>query len=117
VDAGADAIFPEAMKDESDFEAFRKGVDVPILANMTEFGKSDLLTTKQMQDLGLNIVIYPVTSLRIAMGAVESAFERIRDEGTQEGVVPQMQTRARLYELLNYEEYNKFDTSIFNFKV
>ena len=117
VDAGADAIFPEAMKDESDFEAFRKGVDVPILANMTEFGKSDLLTTKQMQDLGINIVIYPVTSLRIAMGAVESAFERIRDEGTQEGVVPQMQTRARLYELLNYEEYNKFDTSIFNFKV
>jgi methylisocitrate lyase len=70
-----------------------------------------------MQDLGINIVIYPVTSLRIAMGAVESAFERIRDEGTQEGVVPQMQTRARLYELLNYEEYNKFDTSIFNFKV
>lgn len=117
VDAGADAIFPEAMKDESDFEAFRKGIDVPILANMTEFGKSDLLTTKQMQNLGINLVIYPVTSLRLAMGAVESAFERIRDEGTQEGVVPDMQTRARLYELLNYEDYNKFDTSIFNFKV
>ena len=117
VDAGADAIFPEAMKDQSDFEAFRKGVDVPLLANMTEFGKSDLLTVEQMQNLGLNLVIYPVTSLRVAMGAVEDAFAQIKRDGTQENVVPRMQTRARLYELLSYEDYNKFDTSIFNFKV
>lgn len=117
VDAGADAIFPEAMKDQADFEAFRKAIDVPLLANMTEFGKSDLLTVEQMQNLGLNLVIYPVTSLRVAMGAVEDAFAQIRKDGTQENVVPRMQTRARLYELLSYEDYNKFDTSIFNFKV
>lgn len=117
VDAGADAIFPEAMKDAADFEAFRKGVDVPLLANMTEFGKSELLTTRQLEDIGINMVIYPVTSLRLAMGAVEDAFKQIREEGTQASVVERMQTRARLYELLSYEDYNKFDTSIFNFKV
>lgn len=117
VDAGADAIFPEAMRDESEFEAFRKAIDVPLLANMTEFGKSDLLTTAQLETLGINLVIYPVTSLRIAMGAVEDAFAQIRKDGTQENVVARMQTRARLYELLSYEDYNKFDTSIFNFRV
>ncbi|HEU4807741.1 MAG TPA: isocitrate lyase/phosphoenolpyruvate mutase family protein, partial [Homoserinimonas sp.] len=115
VDAGADAIFPEAMRDLSEFEAVRNAVDVPILANMTEFGKSELFTTQQLADIGMNIVIYPVTLLRSAMGAAERTLDTILADGTQQAAVGQMQTRARLYELLDYEAYNSFDSSVFNF--
>ncbi|MBH0117473.1 methylisocitrate lyase [Salinibacterium sp. NG253] len=115
VDAGADAIFPEAMKDLSEFEAMRKAVDVPILANMTEFGKSELFTTTQLGNIGVNIVIYPVTLLRSAMGAAERTLDAINADGTQQAAVGEMQTRARLYELLDYESYNTFDSSVFNF--
>jgi methylisocitrate lyase len=117
VDAGADAIFPEAMADLAEFEAVRKAVDVPILANMTEFGKSELFSTQQLADVGINIVIYPVSLLRIAMGAAERGLDALVAEGSLNSQVPQMQTRARLYELLDYESYNAFDTSVFNFKV
>ena len=117
VDAGADAIFPEAMADLAEFEAMRKAVDVPVLANMTEFGKSELFTTEQLANVGINIVIYPVSLLRIAMGATERALETIRTEGSLKSEVAGMQTRARLYELLDYESYNAFDTSVFNFTV
>jgi methylisocitrate lyase len=115
VDAGADAIFPEAMKDLSEFEAVRRAVDVPILANMTEFGKSELFTTTQLADIGVNIVIYPVTLLRSAMGAAERTLDTILADGTQQAAVGDMQTRARLYELLDYESYNTFDSSVYNF--
>ncbi len=84
---------------------------------MTEFGKSKLLTAKQLSDLGFNIVIYPVTTLRLAMKAVEDGLAIIKSEGTQESVVGNMQTRAELYELLRYEDYAKFDKDIFNFKL
>ncbi|MBX2845361.1 MAG: methylisocitrate lyase [Saprospiraceae bacterium] len=117
VDAGADMIFPEAMRTESDFEAFRKAIDVPLLANMTEFGKSKLLTKTQLENLGYNLVIYPVTTQRLAMGAVERGLQAILEHGTQESVVPEMQTRARLYEVVNYEAYNALDQSIFNFEL
>ena len=117
VDAGADMIFPEAMQDAGEFEAYRKAIDVPILANMTEFGKSELLDTTTLRNIGINMVIYPVTSLRLAMGAIEAGLTEIRDEGTQAGVLDQMQTRKRLYEVIDYEDYNQFDTDIFNFKV
>ena len=117
VDAGADAIFPEAMADLAEFEAVRKAVDVPILANMTEFGKSELFSTQQLADIGVNIVIYPVSLLRIAMGAAERGLDALVAEGSLNSQVPTMQTRARLYELLDYEAYNAFDTSVFNFKV
>jgi methylisocitrate lyase len=117
VDAGADAIFPEAMADLSEFEAVRTAVDVPILANMTEFGKSELFSTQQLADIGVNIVIYPVSLLRIAMGAAERGLDALVAEGSLKSQVPQMQTRARLYELLDYEAYNAFDTSVFNFQV
>ena len=117
VDAGADAIFPEAMADLSEFEAMRRAVDVPVLANMTEFGKSELFTTDQLANAGINIVIYPVSLLRIAMGAAERGLETIQREGSLRSEVPGMQTRARLYELLDYESYNAFDTSVFNFQV
>lgn len=117
VDAGADAIFPEAMADLSEFEAVRAAVDVPVLANMTEFGKSELFTAQQLADVGINIVIYPVSLLRIAMGAAERGLDTLAAEGSLKSEVPQMQTRARLYELLDYESYNAFDTSVFNFQV
>ncbi len=116
VDAGADAIFPEAMRDEKDFEAFRKAIKVPLLANMTEFGKSKLLTKSQLEKLGYNIVIYPVTPFRIAMGAIESGYRDLLEKGVQsDELVAKMQTRKRLYEVLKYEEYNAFDQGVFNF--
>jgi methylisocitrate lyase len=115
VDAGADAIFPEAMRDEKDFEAFRKAIKVPLLANMTEFGKSKLLNRKQLESLGINIVIYPMTHFRLAMGAVERGYQEIFETGTQEALLPQMQTRKRLYEILEYNRYNDFDQGVFNF--
>ena len=117
VDAGADAIFPEAMASLDEFEAVRNAVDVPILANMTEFGKSELFSTQQLTDIGINIVIYPVSLLRVGMGAAERALDTLVAEGSLESEVAGMQTRARLYELLDYESYNTFDTSVFNFQV
>ena len=115
VDAGADAIFPEAMTGPDEFAAVRAAVDVPLLANMTEFGKGELLTATQLQDLGLNIVIYPVTLLRLAMGAAMDGLDTIRTTGTQESLLGRMQTRAELYELLDYPSYNTFDEGVYNF--
>ncbi|MDS2172650.1 methylisocitrate lyase [Nesterenkonia sp. CL21] len=117
IDAGADAIFPEAMKDLSEFEAVCAAVDVPVLANMTEFGKSALFTRQQLADAGVAMIIYPVTSLRAAMGAIERTLDTLAAHGTQEPAVAEMMTRARLYELVDYEAYNTFDTGIFNFEV
>lgn len=114
-DAGADLIFTEALYKPADFEQFRSAVDVPLLANMTEFGKSELLTAAQLSDLGYNAVIYPVTTLRLAMFAVEAGLREIDTAGTQSGILHQMQHRSRLYELLRYAEYNQFDDDIFNF--
>lgn len=116
-DAGADLIFTEALRGPADFEQFRAAVDVPLLANMTEFGKSELLTATQLTDLGYNAVIYPVTTLRLAMFAVEVGLREIDMAGTQSGLLDQMQHRSRLYELLRYAEYNQFDSEIFNFTI
>jgi methylisocitrate lyase len=114
-DAGADAIFAEAMADLSEFEAMRGAVDVPILANMTEFGKSDLFTVQQLQDVGVDMVIFPVSLQRIAMGAIERGLDALAATGTLAGVVPEMQTRARLYELVDYAAYGEFDADVFTF--
>ncbi|MFJ3647686.1 methylisocitrate lyase [Streptomyces murinus] len=115
VDAGADAIFPEALADEREFEAFRAAVDVPLLANMTEFGKSRLLDARTLQNLGYDIALYPVTLLRLAMGAVEHGLRTLAAEGTQESLLPRMQTRSRLYELLGYADYSAFDSAVHDF--
>lgn len=115
VDAGAEMIFPEALQGPEEFEKFREAVDVPMLANMTEFGKSPLLDAKTLESVGFNLVIYPVTSLRLAMKAVEDAFRELKDKGTQEGLLDRMQHRKRLYEIVRYEDYNHFDQSIYNF--
>ncbi len=117
VDAGADMVFPEALADESEFAAFRAAIDVPILANMTEFGKTPLLPAATLESLGVDLVIYPVTLLRLAMGAVEAGLREIRDSGSQRALVGAMQTRARLYELLDYAAYNVFDGGLFDFTV
>ncbi|MGB8368142.1 MAG: methylisocitrate lyase [Limisphaerales bacterium] len=117
VDAGADAIFPEALADEDEFEKFRKAIKVPLLANITEFGKTKLLTAKQLADLGINIVIYPVTTLRLAMKAVEDGLAILKKAGTQASLLKEMQTRAALYELIHYKDYEQFDKDIFNIKL
>jgi methylisocitrate lyase len=116
VDAGADMLFPEALADEREFEAVRDAVDVPLLANMTEFGRSKLLDTRTLADLGVNLVIYPVTGLRLAMGAVEEGLARLRDDGTQAGLLDRMQTRERLYQLLRYGDYAAFDRHVADFE-
>lgn len=117
VDAGAEMIFPEALQNEQEFEKFRKAVSVPLLANMTEFGKSRLLSTQELTNLGYNLVIYPVTTLRLAMKAIEEGLVHILKEGSQEKILDRMQHRKELYELVRYEEYNQFDQSIFNFTI
>ena len=116
-DAGADMIFPEALQNEGEFETFRKAINVPLLANMTEFGKSKLLSRTELENLGFNMVIYPVSMQRLAMLAVEKGLDVIKEKGTQESLLDDMQTRKRLYEILGYEDYNSFDQSIFNFKL
>ena len=117
VDAGADMIFPEAMKTQEEFEAFRKAIDVPLLANMTEFGKSRLLTRTELENLGFNLVIYPVTTQRLAMYGVEQGLKAIKETGNADAVLDIMQTRSRLYEVLDYPAYNKYDESLYNFEL
>jgi len=105
-DAGADMIFPEAMKDESEFEKVRKISKGYLLANMTEFGKSKLLNKSELEKLGFNLVIYPVTTQRLAMKNVEDGLKSIFKNGDQNNIIDNMQTRKRLYELVEYEKYN-----------
>ena len=116
VDAGAEVIFPEALKDEKEFELVRKSLGCYLLANMTEFGKSKILNYKQLEDLGYNIVIYPVSTQRLAMKNVEDGLRAIFDDGHQNNIIDKMQTRKRLYDLVEYEKYNSLDEKIYNFK-
>ena len=115
-DAGADVIFPEAMKDEKEFEKIRKNSKSYLLANMTEFGKSKILSANQLESLGYNIVIYPVTTQRLAMKSVEDGLRVIFKDGHQNNIIDKMQTRKKLYELVEYEKYNSPDKKITDFK-
>ena len=115
-EAGADMIFPEALKDEQEFEKVRKISKGYLLANMTEFGKSKLLDKKQLENLGYNLVIYPVTTQRLAMQNVEYGLKSIFKDGHQNNIIDKMQTRKRLYELVEYEKYNTPDKKITDFK-
>ena len=114
-DAGADMIFPEAMKDEKEFEKVRKISKGYLLANMTEFGKSKLLNKSQLENLGYNLVIYPVTTQRLAMQNVELGLKSIFKDGHQNNIIDKMQTRKRLYELVEYDKYNTPDKKITDF--
>ena len=115
IDAGAEIIFPEALKDENEFEKVRKSLDSYLLANMTEFGKSKLLDYKKLESLGYNIIIYPVSTQRLAMKNVEDGLRAIFTDGHQNNILDKMQTRKRLYELVEYEKYNSLDEKIYNF--
>ena len=115
INAGAEIIFPEALKDEKEFENVRKKLKCYLLANMTEFGKSKLLNYKKLENLGYNIVIYPVTTQRLAMKNVEDGLCAIFEDGHQNNIIDKMQTRKRLYDLVEYEKYNALDEKIYNF--
>ena len=115
IDAGAEIIFPEALKDEKEFENVRKKLKCYLLANMTEFGKSKLLNYKKLENLGYNIVIYPVTTQRLALKNVEDGLRAIFEDGHQNNIIDKMQTRKRLYDLVEYEKYNALDEKIYNF--
>ena len=115
IDAGAEIIFPEALHDEKEFEIVRKELKCYLLANMTEFGKTKLLNYKELENLGYNIVIYPVTTQRLAMKNVEDGLRAIFDDGHQNNIIDKMQTRKRLYDLVEYEKYNSLDEKIYNF--
>ncbi len=115
VDAGAAMIFPEALRCVREFEAFRAAIDAPLMANMTEFGKSPLLSRRTLAALGYNLVIYPVTTFRLAMKAVEDGLAHLAEHDDQAALVPRMMTRARLYEIVDYAGYGRFDTTIRDF--
>ena len=97
------------------FEKVRKSLNSYLLANMTEFGKSDLINYKELENLGYNIVIYPVTTQRLAMKSVEEGLKVIFKDGHQKNVIDKMQTRSRLYDLVDYKKYNSLDKKIYNF--
>jgi methylisocitrate lyase len=102
LEAGAEWIFPEALASREEFAKFAEAVDAPLVANMTEFGKSPLLTVDELAELGFSVVLYPVTLLRVAMKAMEAALGMLITEGTQKELLDVMQTREELYELLDY---------------
>lgn len=114
LDAGADWIFPEALADASEFRQFADAVDAPLVANMTEFGKSPLLSLDELADMGYAAVLYPVTLLRVAMKAVEAALATIDADGNQRELLDLMQSREELYELIQYVDYEKRDREFFS---
>ena len=112
LDAGADAIFPEALESTEEFAEFARRVPAPLLANMTEFGKSPLLSVGELAGFGYRLIIFPMTQLRVMMQAAESVLKEIKTSGSQRGFTDRMQSRAQLYELLRYSEYTAFDQEI-----
>ena len=112
VEAGADAIFPEAFTTEDEFREVGAQFDLPILANMTEFGKTPYFTAEEFESFGYSMVIYPVTSLRAAAKAYENVFKEVFEKGTQKDVLDQMQSRKELYETIKLHEYEDLDKQI-----
>lgn len=112
LEAGADAIFPEALESKEEFVLFRNEVSAPLLANMTEFGKSPYTSVKEFEDMGYNMVIFPLTAFRVMLKAVENVLKELKSEGTQEAFIDEMMTRKELYEILGYEGYEEIDKKI-----
>ena len=113
LDAGADAIFPEALETAAEFARFAQAVPAPLLANMTEFGKSPLLDVTKLGQLGYKMVLFPLTAFRAAMKAAEETLANLLMRGHQRESLPKMLTRAELYELLGYTDYEKRDRAYF----
>ncbi|MTW85233.1 methylisocitrate lyase [Virgibacillus dakarensis] len=112
IEAGADGIFPEALHTDEEFCLFAKKIAVPLLANMTEFGKTPYITAEAFEEMGFRMVIYPVTSLRVAAKAYERIFRLIKQEGTQKDGVSDMQTRKELYKTISYDDFEELDETI-----
>ncbi|WP_166111489.1 methylisocitrate lyase [Pseudoalteromonas sp. Z9A5] len=111
VEAGADAIFAEAVHDLADYQAFAKAIDVPILANITEFGQTPIYTKEQLSDVGVKMVLYPLSAFRAMNKAALNVYSAILNEGSQQSQIENMQTRAELYDFLDYHTYeNTLDT-------
>lgn len=106
-DAGADAIFAEALTDIEQYRKFTETLDIPVLANITEFGKTDLYTTEQLGDVGIDMVLYPLSAFRAMNQAALKVYQQVRQDGTQANVVDTMQTRMELYDFLDYHEYEQ----------
>ncbi len=109
LEAGADAIFPEALETAKEFREFAKRVNAPLLANMTEFGKSELLSVKQLAAMGYRMVIFPMSAFRLTMGAAEAFLAELKKSGTQKSALKHMQTRQELYDLLNYDPAEEWE--------
>ncbi len=112
LEAGADAIFPEALESKEEFILFRKEVSAPLLANMTEFGKSPYTSVKEFEEMGYNMVIFPLTAFRVMLKSVADALSKLKTEGAQEEFIEEMMTRKELYEVLGYEDYEEIDKKI-----
>jgi methylisocitrate lyase len=112
IEAGADIIFPDALISDDDFRRFCAAVDAPVLANMTEFGRTPYRTADELEALGCKIVIWPVTSLRIAAKAVGDMYSELADKGSTQGLLDRMQTRAELYETIRYHDFEALDETI-----
>lgn len=112
IEAGADAIFPEALQTDDEFRLFAEKISVPMLANMTEFGKTPYISAQSFEEMGVGMVIYPVTSLRVAAKAYERIFDLIKKEGSQKDGLEDMQTRKELYETISYYDFEALDNHI-----
>ena len=112
VKEGADIVFPEALTDREEFRYFAENTDFPLLANMTEFGKTPFIKASEFQEMGYRFVIFPVTLFRIAAKAMDDALEALKVQGTQEGIINNMMTRKEQYEVINYDFYQNFDKNI-----
>lgn len=112
VHAGADIIFPEALTSKEDFKKFSKNIDVPILANMTEFGVTPDINVKDLESSGVNMAIWPVSSLRITLKSIEKFYNKLIKEKSSQSSINEMFTRSELYELLNYDAYEELDKNI-----
>lgn len=110
--AGADAIFPEALQNQEEFKHFAAEIDVPLLANMTEFGKTPYYTAEEFEAMGYGMVIYPVTSMRVAAKAYERVFGLIKEQGTQKDALDDMQPRSELYDTISYDDFEALDSTI-----
>ena len=113
LDAGADAIFPEALENAEEFAAFARAISAPMLANMTEFGRSPILDLPTLADMGYRMVLYPLTAFRLALRAAERALTALRDKGDQRELLPDMLSRAELYDLLGYQDCEERDKAYF----
>lgn len=110
--AGADAIFPEGLQSHEEFKMFREAVKCPLMANMTEFGKTPLISVKEFSEMGYEMVIFPMTAFRMMLKSVTEAYETLLKEGTQKTLLDKMKTRSELYELIDYKEFDQLDKTI-----